>query len=110
MRTALATAFGAGVHLRNRLYDSGTLKANRLQGPVISIGNLSIGGAGKTPFIMLLTELLQQRGIAYDVLTRGYGRQSKGVHVVDPAGAARDFGDEPLLIARKLKVPVVIGE
>ena len=104
MRSVLAGAFGAGVRLRNRLYDSGTVKPQRLSGPVVSVGNVSVGGTGKTPFIILLGELLRQRGVAFDVLTRGYGRQSKGVRVVDPAGSARDFGDEPLLIARKLGV------
>ena len=76
----------------------------------MSIGNVSVGGTGKTPLVILLGELLRRRGIAFDVLTRGYGRQSKGVLVVDPGGQAHDFGDEPLLIARKLNVPVIVGE
>jgi tetraacyldisaccharide 4'-kinase len=59
---------------------------------------------------MLLGELLKARGIRFDVLTRGYGRKSKGVRLVDPAGLPQEFGDEPLLIARKLQVPVIVGE
>jgi tetraacyldisaccharide 4'-kinase len=59
---------------------------------------------------MLLGELLKARGIKFDVLSRGYGRESKGVRLVDPAGLPQEFGDEPLLIARKLQVPVVVGE
>lgn len=59
---------------------------------------------------MLLGELLKARGIKFDVLSRGYGRESKGVRLVDPAGLPREFGDEPLLIARKLQVPVIVGE
>jgi tetraacyldisaccharide 4'-kinase len=59
---------------------------------------------------MLLGELLKARGIKFDVLSRGYGRESKGVRRVDPAGLPQEFGDEPLLIARKLQVPVVVGE
>ena len=110
MRSVLAGAFGAGVRLRNRLYDSGTITPRLLSGPVVSVGNVSVGGAGKTPFVILLGELLRHRGVRFDVLTRGYGRESKGVRVVDPGGAARDFGDEPLLIARKLNVAVVVGE
>src|SRR6202034_4822302 len=85
-------------------------RARRLHGQVISIGNLSTGGAGKTPFVILLGELLRQRGIPFDVLSRGYGRNSKGVRLVDPAGLPREFGDEPLLLARKLQVPVIVGE
>jgi len=77
---------------------------------VISVGNLSVGGSGKTPFVVLLGGLLKSRGIKFDVLSRGYGRQSRGVALVDPSGAARDFGDEPLLIARQLEVPVIVGE
>ena len=95
---------------RNALYDSGHLRANRLQGPVISVGNLSAGGAGKTPFVMLLGELLKSRGVKFDVLSRGYGRKSRGVLLVDPGGLPQEFGDEPLLIARKLQVPVIVGE
>ena len=86
------------------------LRARRLQGGVVSIGNLSAGGSGKTPFVLLLGELLKVRGVKFDVLSRGYGRQSKGVRLVDPAGLPQEFGDEPLLIARKLQVPVIVGE
>jgi tetraacyldisaccharide 4'-kinase len=106
----LAAIYGGAVAARNALYDRGWLAIRRLQGPVVSIGNLSAGGSGKTPFVLLLGELLQARGIKFDVLSRGYGRQSKGVFVVDPAGSPQQFGDEPLLIARRLQVPVVVGE
>ena len=95
---------------RNALYRRGVLPSRRLERPVISVGNLSVGGSGKTPFVLLLGDLLKQRGIAFDVLSRGYGRRTRGVAVVDPGGASRDFGDEPLLIARKLQVPVIVGE
>ena len=108
--TPLSNLFGAAVRVRNSLYDRGTLPARRLARPVISIGNLSVGGSGKTPFVLLLGELLKARGIAFDVLSRGYGRKTRGVAIVDPGGLPSDFGDEPLLIARKLNVPVVIGE
>jgi len=102
--------FGAAVRARNGLYDAGRLRQWRLQGPVISVGSVSAGGAGKTPFVILLGELLKARGIKFDILSRGYGRKSRGVLLVDPAGSPQEFGDEPLLIARKLQVPVVVGE
>ncbi len=98
------------VRARNTLYDRGVLRVRHLEGPVVSVGNLSAGGSGKTPFVLMLGELLKARGIKFDVLSRGYGRESKGVFLVDPAGLPRQFGDEPLLIARKLQVPVIIGE
>src|SRR5207302_5752484 len=106
----LASIFAAGVHLRNALYDRGRLPERRLQGPTISVGNLSVGGSGKTPFVLLLGELLKTRGVKFDVLSRGYGRHTQGVLRVEPGGSSRDFGDEPLLIARRLGVPVVLGE
>ena len=108
--SALSLLFGAAVGARNALYSRGLLPARRLGRPVISVGNLSVGGSGKTPFVLLLGELLEQRGIAFDVLSRGYGRRTRGVAIVDPGGSAREFGDEPLLIARKLQVPVIVGE
>jgi tetraacyldisaccharide 4'-kinase len=106
----LSAIYGAVTGTRNALYDRGLLRARRLQGPVISVGNLSAGGSGKTPFVMLLGELLKARDIKFDVLSRGYGRKSKGVRLVDPAGLPSEFGDEPLLMARKLQAPVVVGE
>jgi len=106
----LASLYGGGVGMRNALYDRGTLKQSSLQGPVISVGNLSVGGSGKTPFVILLGGLLKQKGIQFDVLSRGYGRHTTGPMVVDASGTALDFGDEPLLIARRLGVPVVVGE
>ena len=106
----LSTIYGGVVGARNALYNRRVLRAQRLQGIVISVGNVSAGGSGKTPFVMLLGELLKARGVKFDVLSRGYGRQSKGVRLVDPAGLPQEFGDEPLLIARKLQVPVIVGE
>lgn len=95
---------------RNALYDRGTVRARKLQGPVVSVGNLSVGGSGKTPFVLLLGELLTARGVKFDILSRGYGRRSHGVALVEPGGSARDFGDEPLLLARRLGAPVIVGE
>jgi tetraacyldisaccharide 4'-kinase len=106
----LGSIFGAGVRLRNGLYDKGVLRSRRLMGPVVSVGNLSVGGSGKTPFVLLLGELLRVRGVKFDILSRGYGRKTKGVMLVDPAGSSHDFGDEPLLMARRLGVPVIVGE
>ena len=106
----LSAIYGLGVQARNALYDRGTLPARRLQGAIVSVGNLSVGGSGKTPFVLLLGELLKEKGLKFDILSRGYGRKSRGVALVDPGGSALDFGDEPLLIARRLGVPVIVGE
>ena len=105
----LSAIFGAGVALRNTLYDRGVFKVRKLQRPVVSVGNLSVGGSGKTPFVIALGELLKEREIQFDILSRGYGRRTTSVAVVDPAGSPAQFGDEPLLLARRLQSPVIVG-
>jgi tetraacyldisaccharide 4'-kinase len=106
----LTGLYATATALRNKLFDRGVLSSRRLEQPVVSVGNLSAGGSGKTPFVIALGELLKARGIHFDVLSRGYGRKTRGVLIVDKDGDARDFGDEPLLIARRLGVPVIVGE
>jgi tetraacyldisaccharide 4'-kinase len=105
----LSASFGAGVALRNALYDHGIFQVKKLARPVVSIGNISVGGTGKTPFVIALGQLLAARGIAVDVLSRGYGRSSTKIAMVDPNGSPAQFGDEPLLIAQKLQAPVIVG-
>ena len=106
----LSAIYGAVVAARNALYDRHWFRARTLQGSVVSVGNVSAGGSGKTPFVILLGELLKTRKILFDVISRGYGRKTRGILLVDPGGLPSDFGDEPLLIARRLQVPVVVGE
>lgn len=105
----LSSIFGSVVALRNELYERQLFKVHKLARPVVSIGNISVGGSGKTPFAIALGTLLKQRGITFDVLSRGYKRNSAEIAVVDPAGAPEQFGDEPLLLTRKLQVPVIVG-
>ena len=105
-----ASLYRSVVALRNYCFDHEILHARRLSWPVISVGNISVGGSGKTPFVIMLGELLKQRGIEVDVLSRGYRRTTTGVLRVDPDGTPEQFGDEPLLIARKLGCPVFVGE
>lgn len=106
----LTWTFAQLVRARNARYDSGRAPVQRLGLPVISVGNLSVGGSGKTPFVQTLGWWLRAQGIGYDVLSRGYGRSSHGVLRVDPAGPASLYGDEPLLLARTLEAPVYVGE
>ena len=96
----LVPLYGLGVAAKNLAYDRAWFAAHRLRRPVISVGSLSAGGAGKTPLVMLLAELLAREGFAMDVLSRGYGRGSGVVEKVDPAGLAARFGDEPMEMAR----------
>jgi tetraacyldisaccharide 4'-kinase len=81
----------------------------RLRSPVISIGNLSAGGSGKTPLVIALARALQQRGFVVDVLSRGYGRSSTTAARVQPSGTPDEFGDEPLLIAQSTGLPVYVA-
>lgn len=78
--------------------------------PVLVVGNLTVGGTGKTPLVIALVEALRARGVGVGVISRGYGRQTRGVHLVDRGSRASDVGDEPLLIARRTRAPVVVGE
>lgn len=105
----LVPVYRMALEVRARRLRSGREPVRRLRWPVISIGNLSAGGAGKTPLVITLAQALAQRGLYVDVLSRGYGRHSRHPARVDPAGTAEEFGDEPLLIAREAKVPVYVA-
>jgi len=96
----LTPLYAATITLKNKLYDIGHLYTEKLNWPVISIGSLSAGGAGKTPFTLLLATALKNNNWHPDVLSRGYGRNSKKPEKVDAAGTAIQFGDEPLLMAQ----------
>ena len=105
----LVPVYAAAVAAKNAAYDRGQARPQQLNWPVVSVGNLSVGGAGKTPLVIRLAQLLAGENVPVDVLSRGYGRSSSGVERVDPEGDAARFGDEPLLIARAVKVPVYVG-
>lgn len=105
----LVPVYRLGLALRELQFRSGLNPVRRLKWPVVSIGNLSTGGAGKTPLTIALAKALTARGQYVDVLSRGYGRRSALPLAVDPDGAAEDFGDEPLVIAREANVPVYVA-
>jgi tetraacyldisaccharide 4'-kinase len=110
LRTLLAPLtplYRLGLALRERRLASEEVR--RLRFPVISIGNLSTGGAGKTPMAIALAKALAARGFNVDVLSRGYGRSGDGAARVRADGTAEEFGDEPLLIARQGGVPVYVA-
>jgi tetraacyldisaccharide 4'-kinase len=104
----LVPLYAAGVKLRDLRLRRGWEPVRVPWFPVISVGNLSTGGAGKTPFTVALAHLLRARGYHIDVLSRGYGRDSAQPMRVDPVGGAEHFGDEPLLITRS-GVPVYVA-
>jgi tetraacyldisaccharide 4'-kinase len=101
------------VQLRRLGYRKGWIASRRLPVPVVVVGNLTVGGTGKTPAVLKLAELLRARGWNPGIITRGYGgRGGHGSVVprrVPPDGEPADFGDEPVLLARRSGCPVVAG-
>jgi tetraacyldisaccharide 4'-kinase len=91
--------YGLVVHLRNFLYDTGVFKSHAYNTPTLCVGNLSVGGTGKTPMIEFLVRMFKGHTIA--VLSRGYKRQSKGFLWADANSSVLDLGDEPYQLHQK---------
>jgi tetraacyldisaccharide 4'-kinase len=108
--TPLQLPYAVVLGVKNLAYERRWLRTCRLGWPVVSVGNLSVGGAGKTPVVLALAEMLRSEGMQVDILSRGYGRRSAiPVERVETVGDAARFGDEPLLLARTAGVPVYVG-
>lgn len=111
----LSLPYGGIVAARNRLYGGGVLKQQKLPRPVISVGNLTVGGTGKTPTVIFIARLLKNHGYRPAVLSRGYGGSASApVNVVSDGNRTmmewREAGDEPILIARAIPgIPVLTG-
>jgi tetraacyldisaccharide 4'-kinase len=105
----LAWAYAAVTDVRRGLYRRGVFSTHALPVPVIVVGNLLVGGAGKTPAVISIVALLRRHGWTPAIVSRGYGRRGGGVRAVATADDARDVGDEPLLLARRTGVPVFVG-
>ena len=115
MRRLLGSAFGALASLRVAAYRRGLLARARLAGPVVSVGNLGMGGSGKTPVVARVAEILRDSGLPVAVLSRGYGGSFRGEALVVSDGAtvlaaAAEAGDEPVMLGRALPgVVVAVG-
>ena len=101
--------FGLVAALRRVLYRAGLLCAVRLPVPVIVVGNISVGGTGKTPLVLWLADFLRRQGYRPGIVSRGYGGGSKGAMAVDARSDPAAVGDEPLLLAKKSACPVWVG-
>jgi tetraacyldisaccharide 4'-kinase len=101
--------YGGLVKLRRKLYASGVMNSTRVPVPVIVVGNVIAGGAGKTPIVMALAKLLQDQGWQPGIVSRGYGRKGLGVLEVLPDTPASESGDEPALIKSALSAPVFVA-
>mgnify|MGYP000036927038 FL=1 len=105
----LSWIYAAGVWARRRMYQWGILKQVRLPVPVLVVGNLIIGGAGKTPVALALAQQLKEMGWRPGIISRGYGRKVPGVRAVGMGDSPQHVGDEPLLYAQQ-GLPVFVGE
>lgn len=103
-----AVLFGVVIRLRRALYATGILRTRRLAVPVVVIGNISVGGTGKTPLIIWLCRWLRDQGMRPGIIARGYGGDGT-LRTVTPNSTAGEVGDEPLLLARRCQVPVVVA-
>ena len=105
----LSWVYGSVSSVRNTLYDLKLLPAYQSKLPVISVGNLTAGGTGKTPLCILIAQELKNRGKSPVILSRGYKGKIHGPHVVSSSDTAKSVGDEPFLLARTLGSPVVVS-
>jgi tetraacyldisaccharide 4'-kinase len=105
----LAGVFGALVQVRHTVYGLGLKHAERLDVPVIVVGNRIVGGAGKTPTTLALVAALKAAGWRPGIVSRGHGRKGSAPQAVSVDAQAREVGDEPLLMARRTQVPVWVG-
>ena len=106
----LAWLYGAAARLHRFAYRRGLLRARRLPVPVVVVGNLTVGGTGKTPLVLKLAEVAAARGWHPGILTRGYGGRGKDwPQAVEAASDPGLLGDEPVLLARRGICPVVAG-
>ncbi|HEV7575590.1 MAG TPA: tetraacyldisaccharide 4'-kinase [Caldimonas sp.] len=104
-----AWAFGALAATRRQLFARGLRESSHLPVPVIVVGNLVVGGAGKTPTTIAIVKLLRRAGYTPGIVSRGYGRNDEDVVVVAADANAKQVGDEPLLLQRRTGAPVAVG-
>jgi tetraacyldisaccharide 4'-kinase len=105
----LSLLFGLLGVLRRTLYKAGLLTSTRLPVPVIVVGNIFVGGTGKTPFTIWLVQALRNAGFTPGVISRGYGASQAAPRLVMPGASPADVGDEPVLIAMRAGCPVMVG-
>jgi len=105
----LAALYGAGGAARRALYRAGVLRARRLARPVVVVGNLTVGGTGKTPLTIHLARELTAAKLKVGIVSRGYGRRGGELRSVLADSDWRDVGDEPLLLARRTACATVVA-
>src|SRR5258706_9308294 len=101
--------FRLAVAVRRLLFRFGVLRSIRIRVPVIVVGNLTVGGTGKTPLILALVDALRRKGLNPGILSRGHGGNDTGPRAVSERDDAAQVGDEPLLLAERSGGPVWVG-
>ena len=105
----LAWSYAALSGARRRAYAAGVLRRRRLARPVIVVGNLTVGGTGKTPLAIHLATMLSAEKLKVGIVSRGYGRRGGALRQVHPDSDWRDVGDEPVIIARRTGCPTLVA-
>jgi tetraacyldisaccharide 4'-kinase len=105
----LAWAYAGLLALRRRAYRSGWMRSARAGRPVVVVGNLTVGGTGKTPLTIWLAQALRQEGLRVGIVSRGYGSHEGGPRRVAADSRWQEVGDEPLILARRSGCPTVVG-
>lgn len=107
----LSLLFQACVFFRKKLYQYGIKKSYKVSVPVVIVGNISVGGTGKTPFVIWLTNLLRNRGYKVGIISKGYGGKLRNtIKGVSPYDDPCEVGDEVVLLAKNTDCPVVVGK
>lgn len=104
----LSFLYCAIVIMRRFFYQQGWFKSYGFAIPIIIVGNITVGGNGKTPMVIWLARFLKNQGFNVGIVSRGYGRKTKHSIVVDANKTPDEVGDEPLLIYQSLKLPVIV--
>jgi tetraacyldisaccharide 4'-kinase len=105
----LSWIYAAVVRIRSAAYAARWLSSQRVGKPVIVVGNLTVGGTGKTPLVAWLAQRLTQLGLRVGIVSRGYGRSFDEPHLVEPDSSWREVGDEPLLLRRRTGCLTIVG-
>ncbi len=110
----LTILYKAVINIRNYLFDRNIFKQEKVDAKIISIGNLTVGGSGKTPFVIFLTNYLKSKNRKVGVLSRGYGRSTTGYQLIsrdqNPLLSVEKSGDEIYLVAKECNVPTAVSE
>ncbi|MBV8495278.1 MAG: tetraacyldisaccharide 4'-kinase [Gammaproteobacteria bacterium] len=104
-----AALYGALLAARRRAYERGWLRSASAGKPVVVVGNLTVGGTGKTPLVIWLARVLEAEGLKVGIVSRGYGRKGGEVRAVEPGASWREVGDEAIILARRSACPTVVA-